>query len=245
MGEVTLNMKSELNCNPKYISLVTLTGQNAVLGLSMRYARTRPGDMFISTTAVFLAEVVKLLTCLGLVWNAEDRSLSQWWGALDKTIIKQPMDTVKVMVPSAVYLIQNNLLYVAASNLDVATYQITYQLKILTTAMFAVTMLGKKLLPTQWFSLVLLVAGVAMVQLSDVKEVKSAGPDQSKFVGFSAALTACCLSGFAGVYFEKILKGSDVSVWMRNVQMALFAVPMGLLSSYLKDATNIAEKGFM
>ena len=74
------------------------------------------------------------------------------------------------MVPSAVYLIQNNLLYVAASNLDVATYQITYQLKILTTAMFAVTMLGKKLLPTQWLSLITLVAGVAMVQLSDVKE---------------------------------------------------------------------------
>ena len=128
------------------------------------------------------------------------------------------------MVPSAVYLVQNNLLYVAASNLDVATYQITYQLKILTTAMFAVTMLGKKLLPTQWFrsvlvkhlpkfkqptvvrcSLLLLVAGVAMVQLSDVKEVASSS-EQSKFLGFSAALTACCLSGFAGVYFEKILK---------------------------------------
>ena len=37
-------------------SLITLTGQNAVLGLSMRYARTRPGDMFISTTAVLMAE---------------------------------------------------------------------------------------------------------------------------------------------------------------------------------------------
>ena len=89
-------MKSELNLNPKYLSLVTLTGQNAVLGLSMRYARTRPGDMFISTTAVFFAELVKLLTCLGLVWNAEERSFGQWWAALDKTIIKQPMDTVKV-----------------------------------------------------------------------------------------------------------------------------------------------------
>ena len=66
--------------------------------------------------------------------------------------------------------VQNNLLYLALSNLDAATYQVTYQLKILTTAMFAVTMLGKKLLPTQWLSLLTLVAGVAMVQLSDVKE---------------------------------------------------------------------------
>jgi len=232
--------------NPKHISLVTLTGQNAMLGLSMRYARTRPGDMFISTTAVFMAELVKLVTCLGLVWNSEDKSLSKWWAALDNTIIKQPMDTVKVMVPSAVYLIQNNLLYVAASNLDVATYQITYQLKILTTAIFAVTMLNKKLIATQWLSLLTLVAGVAMVQLSDVKETKSAAnaAEQSKFLGFSAALTACMLSGFAGVYFEKILKGSDISVWMRNVQLALLSVPLGLISSYLADGDKIAANGF-
>ncbi len=65
---------------------------------------------------------------------------------------------------------QNNLLYVAAGNLDVATYQITYQLKILTTAIFAVIILKKKLIRTQWFSLVILVIGVAMVQLSDAKE---------------------------------------------------------------------------
>ena len=126
------------------------------------------------------------------------------------------------MVPSFVYLVQNNLLYVAASNLDVATYQITYQLKILTTAIMSVTMLNKKLIPTQWLSLIILIAGVALVQLSDVKETASANSaEQSKLLGFTAALSACCLSGFAGVYFEKILKGSDVSVWMRNVQLAL------------------------
>ena len=110
------------------------------------------------------------------------------------------------MVPSFVYLVQNNLLYVAASNLDVATYQITYQLKILTTAIMSVTMLNKKLIPTQWLSLIILIAGVALVQLSDVKETASANSaEQSKLLGFTAALSACCLSGFAGVYFEKIL----------------------------------------
>ena len=87
---------------------------------------------------------------------------------------------------------------------------------------------------------------MAMVQLSDVKETKSAAnaAEQSKFLGFSAALTACMLSGFAGVYFEKILKGSDISVWMRNVQLALLSVPLGLISSYLADGEKIAEHGF-
>jgi len=245
MTSDTIMKNKEENQRLKYISLITLTGQNALLGLSMRYARTRPGDMFISTTAVFLAELVKLFTCLGLVWNSEDRSLARWWAALDSTIVRQPLDTVKVMVPSAVYLIQNNLLYVAASNLDVATYQITYQLKILTTAMFAVTMLGKKLLITQWFSLLTLIAGVAMVQLSDVKESASAGPEQSKLIGFSAALTACLLSGFAGVYFEKILKGSEISVWMRNVQLALLSVPLGLVTAFVKDGDKISHVGFL
>merc|ERR1711973_585076 len=89
-------MGDAVNQKLKYMSLVTLTGQNAMLGLSMRYARTRPGDMFISATAVFMSELVKLVTCLGLVWNDEGQSLSRWWDAVDKTIIKQPIDTSKV-----------------------------------------------------------------------------------------------------------------------------------------------------
>lgn len=36
--------------NLKYISLVTLTVQNSVVSLSMRYARTRDGDIFFSST---------------------------------------------------------------------------------------------------------------------------------------------------------------------------------------------------
>lgn len=46
-------MKRVFSENPntlKYISLITLTLQNAALGLSMRYARIRAGDMFLSST---------------------------------------------------------------------------------------------------------------------------------------------------------------------------------------------------
>lgn len=41
----------------KYISLLLLVFQNAGLILVMRYARTKPGDMFLATSAVTMGEV--------------------------------------------------------------------------------------------------------------------------------------------------------------------------------------------
>ncbi|CAB0043147.1 unnamed protein product [Trichogramma brassicae] len=228
----------------KYVSLVTLTLQNALVGLSMRYARTRSGDMFLSSTAVFMAEVVKLITCLVVVFLQEG-SFNKFLNALNNTIIKNPKDTLKVCVPSMVYVIQNNLLYVSASNLDAATYQVTYQLKILTTAFFAVAILKRSLLKIQWGALVMLLLGVILVQLaqSSPKTVES-GIEQNHLLGFSAALTACFLSGFAGIYFEKILKGSDISIWMRNVQLSLLSLPIGFVTCYLNDGPVIQKHGF-
>uniref|UniRef100_A0A1L8DEJ1 Putative udp-galactose transporter n=1 Tax=Nyssomyia neivai TaxID=330878 RepID=A0A1L8DEJ1_9DIPT len=228
----------------KYVSLITLTLQNAILGLSMRYSRTRPGDLFLSSTAVVMSEVVKLLTCLVLVFLEEGKDFTKFKSALHRIIIKQPIDTLKVCVPSFVYIIQNNLLYVSASHLDAATYQVTYQLKILTTAMFAVAILRKKLFPTQWCSLVFLIGGVVMVQLAQDGESAAGGGDQNRFIGFCAALGACVLSGFAGIYFEKILKGSDISVWMRNVQLSFLSLPFGLLTCFLNDGKQIMAQGF-
>ncbi|XP_018323200.1 UDP-N-acetylglucosamine transporter [Agrilus planipennis] len=229
----------------KYISLITLTLQNALLGLSMRHARTRDGDMFLSSTAVLMSEVVKLLVCLSIIY-VQAGSLIQLLDEVKRHIIKQPLDTLKVCIPSFVYVIQNNLLYVSASHLDAATYQVTYQLKILTTALFAVIILGKKLLKTQWLSLVTLVLGVVLVQLaqSDKPHQITYGPEQNRLLGFSAALGACLLSGFAGIYFEKILKGADVSVWMRNIQLSLCSIPFGLITCFIYDSELIKTHGF-
>ena len=130
----------------KYVSLLTLTAQNAILGLSMRYSRTRDGDMFYEATAVFMAEFVKFVTCLFLVYKDVNYDMTAWKDSLYQTVWVNKMDTLKVCIPSAIYLVQNNLLYVAASNLDVATYQITYQMKILTTAFFSIIILKRTLI---------------------------------------------------------------------------------------------------
>lgn len=209
-----------------------------------------------------MAEFVKLITCLVLVFNEEGKDAQRFVRSLHKTIIANPVDTLKVCVPSLVYIVQNNLLYVSASHLDAATYQVTYQLKILTTAMFAVVILRRRLFNTQWGALVLLVLGIVLVQLAQTDGGGSAGagddaassaptatisslaPAQNRMLGLWAALGACFLSGFAGIYFEKILKGAEISVWMRNVQLSLLSIPFGLLTCFINDASRIYNYGF-
>lgn len=109
----------------KYISLISLTLQNALLALVMRYVRTRSGDMFMATTAVVMAEFLKCTTCL-LIILFQEGSLSKWLKHLHENIIMQPVDCMKIAIPSLVYTLQNNLLYVAVSNLDAATYQVSH-----------------------------------------------------------------------------------------------------------------------
>jgi hypothetical protein len=38
-------------------------------------------------------------------------------------------------------------------------------------------------------------------------------------MGFGSVLMATMTSGFAGVYFEKILKTGPASVWLKNIQL--------------------------
>lgn len=226
----------------KYVSLVLLTLQNALLILVMRYVRTREGEMFVATSAVIMSELFKFFTCLVIIL-VQEGSVKAWLNLLYQDIIMEPMDCLKVSVPSLIYVLQNNLLYVAVSNLDAATYQVTYQLKILTTAIFSVLMLKKVLSPLQWVSLVILFIGVAIVQLQPEAKA-TVSTEQSPIKGLIAVIISCFMSGFAGVYFEKILKGTRQSVWLRNIQLGFLGVIIGILTMMAKDGDTVREKGF-
>jgi len=41
-----------------------------------------------------------------------------------QSILQQPIDFLKISVPAVIYIAQNNLLYVALSNLDAAFFQV-------------------------------------------------------------------------------------------------------------------------
>jgi UDP-sugar transporter A1/2/3 len=160
-------------------------------------------------------------------------------------------ELLRVSVPAMLYVVQNNLQYVAVSNLDAPTFQVMYQLKILTTAIFSVVMLRKTVLLTQWGAIMTLMLGVALVQLDEdastaASAVKAGQESQSTTKGLLAVVAACVCSGFAGVYFEKILKGagSQATLWERNVQMCFLGLALSGGGLVYNDFDSIMTRGF-
>lgn len=224
-----------------YLSLGLLAVQNCSAVLIMRWTRATPGENAYSTqTAVVMQEILKTTVSVALTfWER---------GELASTF-KNPPELLKTSVPALLYLVQNNLQYVAVSNLHAATYQVTYQLKILSTALLSVCLLGRKLSGYKWAALVVLTIGVAAVQLSEINDNQSKlpGANVNAAVGLSATLLATLCSGSAGVYFERILKSkSELSLWQRNTQLGLYSTIIGLSAILFSPVERraISDRGF-
>ena len=235
----------------KYGSLVLLIVQMVGLVLLMRYSRTASSgeDLYLSSTAVATMELTKFIICLAVV-GFQCGSLEGLVKQLQQHILYSPGELLKLSVPSFLYMVQNNLLYLALSNLDAATYQVCYQLKILTTAVFSALLLNRRFSRTKWMAICVLTMGVAIVQSSgsgdstQSNEHDDGGSSQQHLVGLIAVLCAACTSGFSGVYFERILKGSSTTLWIRNIQMGLPSVILAFLGVYTKDHQAVSERGF-
>ena len=179
-----------------------------------------------------------------------------------ENIVDNPLDALKISVPALLYLIQNTLLYVALSNLSAPLFQVTYQAKLVTTAVVSVLMLNRKYSPKQWVCLVFLSVGVALAVLGENQKpdhVPADRPPQSLVVGLVAVTIACFCSALAGVYFEFVLKTNTndssgtvrapVSMWMRNVQLAFFSILIALAQGIVhppqkEDAAKPLLHGF-
>jgi multidrug transporter EmrE-like cation transporter len=205
-GIIFLQMPKQYNL--KYISLVSLILQTTCVVLLLRYSRTKQVVPYISSTAIVASEFIKGLICMILVWFENgieiffphilflsialsiDCSFNRLIRKLHEEIYCKPYDTTKLAIPSGLYAIQNNLLFIALSYLNAATYQVSYQLKILTTALCSVFMLGKRIEKHQWFSLCMLAIGVAFVTVSERMKIGGEVLSRNVFSGHHRMMLA-------------------------------------------------------
>ena len=261
------------------------------------------GHRFCPSTALLLSEIVKLAVSLTMALydlsvKQQNTSVAALFTNLLHAVVSAEMG--KMAFPAVLYTLQNTLQYIAAANVDILTFQITYQLKILTTAVFSAVLLARPLSTRKWLSLLLLTCGIAMadfshftmpVTMSDLRgdsrssylaqrslqnvrgsespaplrlvrrsatyqgiaeDTALHNPTQHVGVGLAVIIISCITSGLAGAYFERVLKykGSKQmndpghSVWVRNVQLTLFSVPLALFAVMYRDGENIAHDGF-
>merc|ERR1711963_553789 len=255
-------MDSILRCG----TLIILVLQTTATVLLLRYSRTRPGPPYLASTAVMMNECCKFTVCVFSLFAQQQFSVRKSIRAFKEEIIGKPFETIKLIVPSGLYCLQNNLLFVALTNLDAATYQVTYQLKILTTALFSVVLLKKHIKSVQWLALLILTIGVALVSMPNVapsgdevstKDHSNASAINEKtnedvdnehdkqVVGLLAVLCACFSSGFAGVFFEMLVKtGAQPSVVIRNLQLGMFSLVFGAFAVIYNDFDAVAKDGF-
>eukprot|EP01129_Flabellula_baltica_P013484 TRINITY_DN6264_c0_g1_i1.p1 TRINITY_DN6264_c0_g1~~TRINITY_DN6264_c0_g1_i1.p1 ORF type:complete len:327 (-),score=62.27 TRINITY_DN6264_c0_g1_i1:10-990(-) len=231
----------------KLFALVLCVLQNTFLVIMIRYSKTREGERYLTSSAVTIAEIVKVIVCFGIIGYTQfDSNFNLWKKNVREYCADLFLkDSWKVAVPAGLYAIQNNLLYFALSNLDPAPYQVSNQGKIFTTAILSVIMLQRSISPRKWGSIFLLFVGISLVQLESLNNGPTPMPhEQNVALGAISVITACFTSAFAGVYFEKILKGSNVTIWIRNIQMGTFGAVFAFILALLNDHEAIAEKGF-
>lgn len=251
----------------RLVLLCLMVVQNSCVVLFGRYTRAdkTKEELYVVNDLILICEALKFILACALEYKTTNGKLMK---SIKENVIDAPLDALKILIPSLLYLVQNTLLYIALSNLSAPLFQVTYQSKLLTTALVSVVMLQRSYTTKQWLCLTLLGVGVAIVVLGEKKDEdndKESEPveqeggvaTQSLTVGLIAVTIACFSSALAGVYFEKVLKKptsvateggmktkNPVSLWMRNIQMAFFSVLIAVFNGTIATGPD-AAKPFM
>lgn len=224
----------------KYWVLVLLIGQNAAHTLIVRYSRGIRHDDYNLSSVVVVVELVKLFLSMLMIYlsNPSSRVMGKF---SELTVNSSAMS-----LPAVIYFIQKLLSFVGLQYLDSAVYAILTQLKLLTTALFSVLYLGTQLNPRKWRALLLLLVGVILIHLAAVAHNDTKQASYQEFMmGIAAVLGIAVLSGFAGVYIERALKGpAEPTIWDMNYQLSLSGAAVAIVSALTVDRPSSNQAFF-
>ncbi|PLB34817.1 putative UDP-galactose transporter [Aspergillus candidus] len=188
MGDTAPRQSSGPGTTWNQFSWVLLTVQYTTFALLLHYSRVMPptgGKRYLTSTAVFFNEVVKLGISLTMALYEVSRSApptvpaTSLLSSLASAVFSG--DSWKLVIPACLYTLANSLQYIALSNLQAATFQATYQLKMIVSAIFGLLLLKRSVSPRKWGLLLLLLVGVCLVQMPDgSSDVASLGDEAAQ-----------------------------------------------------------------
>jgi len=124
----------------------------------------------------------------------------------------------------------NILSFVALRNIGAGLFTVFAQMKILTTATFSAGILKRTYSSAQWRALFSLMCGILLFSepIWGDPATRSTQEGGNAMSGTAAVLIEVSLSGFASIYFEKVIKSDplQLGIWERNFQLALGSFPV-------------------
>ena len=227
--------------NIGYLSLLVLVIQNSSLVLLTRYTTAHQEIVPSTGQMIIMVEILKMVICTTWTYIEQGHLSFREYSAL----ISSP-ETIRLAIPAGLFTLQNYLIFVSLANLDVMTFQVLSQVKLLLAAVFSVLMLDKYLTLVQWGSIFLLMGGIVLASVGK-KETERQMNTVNPTIGTVACLVSGISSSFAGVYFEKVLKSSTPSIAVRNIQMGTSAILFSTIATTVVEGSRSAFtplKGF-
>ena len=212
--------------DPKLLVLVVLFVQNSVSTLTRRYVLGIARVEVSYAEALLVAEMMK--GAVGVYYASSETHEATSKTGVDYVVwLIKPANSWQMLALAALYGVMNVLNFVAARRLSSSTFTVLVQLKILATALCSVTMLGRSYSATRWRAVALLVlSSILVASRTDVDTTCEMCENSAQYtLGVVAVMCEVAGSGFASVYFEKVVKATDsgLSIWARNVQLAFYS----------------------
>jgi len=204
--------------------------------LLVTLSKTGAGYSYDPGSVVMITEVMKFLLATAFLMHDESKRRSVL------RIVKEDLDqrvAALYIIPALLYAIQNLIVFRALVYLAPPTFELFSNLKIVTTAIVFRFAMNQQLNQVQWAAVFLLFLGTVLGTLSSQS---SAAPksifdtSDAAFLGFLLCLTYSILSAIAGIYTEKLLKGSRQSTHLQNMEIYFWSV-------IVNYAIGVGERG--
>lgn len=208
--------------------LLVLCLQNSLFTVLRRYSQGVLQEKYSTYECLLVQEVFKLGFSAWMIAKEQKFEDKQ---ALNRHLWHLINTSKKMLVLALIYGIMNILGFLALRNIGAGVFTVFAQTKILTTATFSRIMLRRQYSATKWRALIALVFGVLLFSepiWTDSSNLYSNLEGASPIVGVTAVLIEVTMSGFASIYFEKVIKADakNLTIWERNVQLAFGSLPI-------------------